>query len=303
MKKIGLLFTSRNNYELLDFWMQNVDTEGINILNIDEDSTKENKTKGKEICKKHNIKYMDREERGMLFNMVTACNYFESEGLEWIVWSQHDSFPEEGFFSKFDNLVTEKNLDNFGVVGFNVLHDRTWHQLARTPLQPEQGEFYDRYRANTPLPYKWSKPYAVESVFNVVTAVNISQYRKHIIPTSDYHFFHTWDDIAFQFLNKNIYNICLPDFIAYHNQDVKVNYGIPYKSPLLGGSHSKNEEEREYYFSKWGFKEVWFERWGFWYDDRNSFEDVKEHYKGTLLYDFYHFDRNNSPTPLKIFDL
>ena len=79
MKKIGLLFTSRNNYDLLDFWMQKVNTEGFSILNIDEDSTEENKSKGREICKKHNIIYMDREERGMLHNIVTACNFFKNK--------------------------------------------------------------------------------------------------------------------------------------------------------------------------------------------------------------------------------
>jgi hypothetical protein len=303
MKKIGLLFTSRNNYDLLDFWMQKVNTEGFSILNIDEDSTEENKSKGREICKKHNIIYMDREERGMLHNIVTACNFFKNKGLEWIVYNTHDSFPEEGFYSKFNKLITDKDLTNFGVIGFNILHDNDYHALARTPLQPEDNQFYDSYKINTPLPSKWSKPYAIESAMWTTSAVNINQYQKHIKPTSDYHFFHAWDDMAFQFLYKNIYNICLPDFLVYHTQEVKTQFGIPYKSPLIGGPHNKNEEEREFYYSKWGFKEVWFNRWGFWYDDRSSFENVKEQYKDTLLYDFYHFDRNNSLTPLKTFDL
>ena len=29
MKKTGILFTSRNNYELLDLWMSKIDTEGF----------------------------------------------------------------------------------------------------------------------------------------------------------------------------------------------------------------------------------------------------------------------------------
>ncbi|MAB65304.1 MAG: hypothetical protein CL662_00545 [Bacteroidetes bacterium] len=234
MNKIGLLFTSRNNYELLDFWMQNVDTEGFSILNIDEDSTEENKSKGREICKKYNIEYLDREERGMLFNMITACNYFKSKGLEYIVYNTHDSFPKKGFFKDFNQLVKEKDLSNFGVIGFNILHDKTWHQLARTPLQPKQGEFYDRYPANSSIPLKWSKPYAIESAMWTTAAVNISQYEKHIIPTGDYHFFHSWDDIAFQFLYKNIYNICIPSLIVNHTQEVKIHHGLPYKSPLIG---------------------------------------------------------------------
>jgi len=40
-KKIGILFTSRNNYNLLYNWLNKVDTEGFDILNIDEDSESE----------------------------------------------------------------------------------------------------------------------------------------------------------------------------------------------------------------------------------------------------------------------
>ena len=46
-KKLGILFTSRNNYNLLDVWLSRVDTEGFSILNVDEDSTPENKEIGK----------------------------------------------------------------------------------------------------------------------------------------------------------------------------------------------------------------------------------------------------------------
>ena len=46
MKNIGIVFTSRNNYELLDNWMKKVNTEDFFILNIDEDSTEENKELG-----------------------------------------------------------------------------------------------------------------------------------------------------------------------------------------------------------------------------------------------------------------
>ena len=42
-KKIGILFTSRNNYNLLYNWLNKVNTEGFDILNIDEDSDDEEK--------------------------------------------------------------------------------------------------------------------------------------------------------------------------------------------------------------------------------------------------------------------
>ena len=85
-KKIGILFTARNNYKLLDSWMNMVDIEGLEVLSIDEDSDKNNKEQGKQICEKHNVVYMDREERGMQNNIVTACNYYKPKGIEWIIW-------------------------------------------------------------------------------------------------------------------------------------------------------------------------------------------------------------------------
>ena len=76
MKNLGILFTSRNNYSLLDEWLNRVDWDGFEILNIDEDSSKTERKKGIDICKKHNVTYMDREKRGFLNNMVTTYEYF-----------------------------------------------------------------------------------------------------------------------------------------------------------------------------------------------------------------------------------
>ena len=47
MQKLGILFTSRNNYEMFDLWFASTTNEGFEVLSIDEDSTPENKQKGK----------------------------------------------------------------------------------------------------------------------------------------------------------------------------------------------------------------------------------------------------------------
>ena len=112
MKKTGIVFTSRNNYNLLDVWLSRVDTEGFSVLNIDEDSTEENKETGKSICEKYNVVYMDREIRGLQNNMTTTKKHFDKLGVEWVVWFQHDCFPvDEGFFTDF-NKIFIKVLQN-----------------------------------------------------------------------------------------------------------------------------------------------------------------------------------------------
>ena len=54
MKKLGIFFTTRNNYVMLEDWLKTVDYEGFEILNIDEDSTDEQKIFGKKICEQYN---------------------------------------------------------------------------------------------------------------------------------------------------------------------------------------------------------------------------------------------------------
>jgi hypothetical protein len=309
-KNIGILFTSRNNYEMLDDWMEKVNTTGFSVLNIDEDSTVENKKLGKELCKKHKIGYMDREERGMQFNISTAGNYFKKDGVDWILWFQHDSYPKtEDFFNRLNDYLDNHDLTKFGAIGFNILHD--WHDIkdwngddtplrvtARTPLEP--GDMYYRhyeYWPKTRVRYdnRFNKPFAVESIMWAVALVNINQYEKYIEPTSDYHFFHAWDDICFQFLYNNIYNIVLPQFCLAHEQEIKVKFGLPKSSP------KGDVDIRNHFYSKWGHLEVWKERWGFEYGDRDTFEAVKSHYEKTLLQDFYYHDPINGP--LRSFNL
>jgi hypothetical protein len=298
--KTGILFTSRNNYDLLDYWLDKVDTENLFILSIDEDSTLENKIKGKEICKKHKITYMDREDRGMQNNLTSACSIFQKNNLDWIIWFQHDCFPiTEGFFTKFNRLAETGKLNGFGAIGFNIKHDGIYQMLSRTPLQQPNENMWNRFNINYPLPLNYNKIHSVESVSWMCAAVNIDQYQTQISPTGDYQFFHAWDDIAFQFMYKNIHNICIPFLELSHEQIVKKEFNIPVKSPL-----AKNEEEekkREHFYGKWGHHDVWKNRWGFSYDDNSTFEEVKENYSGTLIDKFYNHNINTGP--LKIFEI
>ncbi|MBC8421962.1 MAG: hypothetical protein H8E03_00920 [Pelagibacteraceae bacterium] len=298
-KKIGILFTSRNNYNLFHSWLDNVDTEGFDILNIDEDSTDLNKTTGKSICDKFNVVYKDREERGMQNNLVTACNYFAERDVKFILWFQHDCFPlTSNFFTKFNDFVQGNELTDFGAIGFNCFHSGRAHNdfelnghfidnTARTPL--ELGDKWYRnvkYYPNTRVRYDalgFDKPFAVESTAWYVTGVNIESYLSNIVPTGDYHFFHAWDDICFQFLNKNIYNICIPDFDFKHDQRLKESLGLPANSPRAGN-------KREHFYGKWGHLGVWETRWGFDYENRDTFLQVRDKYENTLLSKFYEHD-------------
>jgi len=309
---IGLLLTSRNNYELLREWYSLTDNAGLEILNIDEDSTDEQKALGEKYCKELGITYMDREERGLQNNLTTACNYFEEKGIEWVVHFQHDCYPlNDNFFIKLKEYLSDGKLDEFGVVGFNILHgpkdmvkwngdDTPVLTTARTPLEPGDNWYRHKDQGHPTRyvhPIGEKRPFVVESVLFVVAMINIKQYNKYITPTGEYHFFGAWDDVAFQFLYQNVYNIVLPQFSCAHEQHRKPKHGIPKSSPT-------NVAEREHYFGKWGHLEVWKERWGFEFSNPQSridFEKIKEEYKDTLLYEFYQHDPINGP--MKFLDL
>jgi hypothetical protein len=291
-----------------------VDIEGLEVLSIDEDSDKNNKEQGKQICEKHNVVYMDREERGMQNNIVTACNYYKPKGIEWIIWFQHDCFPfTNNFFTELNKTLSSGKCNKFGVLGFNAHQAKaSMYQLergnqeldvtGRAPLEPgdywyRNKKYWGKSRPDYSNP-EFKKPFAVESVAWYSAMVNIDMYLEHIIPTDDYHFFHAWDDIAFQFLYRNIYNVCLPSFDIKHDKDHKVALGFPVSSP-----HGNAEQNslRDHLYGKWGHLEVWKERWGWDYNARDEFGRVEEQYKDTLLSKFYNHDPANGP--LKSFDL
>ena len=194
MKKIGILFTSRNNYNMLDNWLTEHDYENFDVLNIDEDSSSDEKSLGKNVCKKHNIKYMDREKRGFLNNLDTSYKYFINKDIHWVVWFQHDCFPlTNKFFSKLNSLVSTGALDEFGLVGFNTYHrgpnvlkykngSRELQNIARAILEP--GDNWYRHKSEWPNTRvslesgKFDKPFAVETPAAFGVAINLKLYNK-----------------------------------------------------------------------------------------------------------------------------
>lgn len=315
--KTGLLVTSRNNYNFMEkFWIANFHRENYITLNIDEDSSEKEKKLGKYICKKYNIIYLDRDKRGMHNNLVTASEYFEPLGIEWLIWFQHDCWPlQNNFISRFDELVSSGKMDKFGTVGFNVLAtdivnnydkqikllekgEKPFGVLARSPLSCF-SKWYSGISSKTIKAIKnykaYKKPFAVESPAWVAIGMNIKKFKEYIKPSDDYQFFHAWDDIAFQFLNSNIYNIALPDFYVAHRPDLKPECNLPFKSVKA----AKNGDDT--FHGKWGHLEVWKKRWGWDWENPKTFEIVRERYKNSLLNDFYGYDPEKGP--IKEFDL
>ncbi len=321
MNKLAILFTSRNNYTLLDKWLTEVNWDGYEVLNIDEDSRHLEVQKGKDVCKKHDITYMDRDKRGLLNNITTAMEYYQDSDVDWVIWFQHDCFPlTPNFFDRVNKVMSTGDLDDFGCVGFNTFHkvngkyekgDRSLHYVARAPLEPGDNWYRNhkqwhqtRVRLQTD---DFQKPFSVEIPAAFCVALNLKTWKKYITPIDDYHFMNVFDEIGFQYLNQNIHNIVLPYLHIGHEPERKQKVGIPkvsskaHKANQGGRYKSEHFNHDDEYFGKWGLS-VFEERWGIDYDNaRPSFEKIKDRYQGTLLMDFYNHDPAKGP--LKTFDI
>lgn len=339
--RIGILLVTRNNSGMLKEWSETYNYNCVEILNLDESSIKEEKSNIKAICRQKNIWYFDTDGGGLGRNLKQAINFFQSKNIDWILSLHHDAYPlSENFFENLNNYLSDSKLDDFGVIGFNVFNHENdlkhWkgegsplRTTARCPL--ELGDGWYRVRETSRINYNNSikKPFPVESVMWSSALIYANQFERHIKIDDRFVFFHAWDDIAFQFLKKNIYNIVLPQFHFAHDQRLKLSHNLPVSSPQ--GDPNRRQE----LYGRSNHLDIWRKKWGFRYDvnkkkvsgvnlqnyyirkiintfvekgetyletvTRHDFKKIRKRYEGTLLDLFYNHDPINGP--LKFFDI
>ena len=312
VKSVGIFLISKNNYEFLDkYWSKNFNYEGFHVLNIDEGSSDEQKAFGKEICQKYGITYLDREKPGLHNNVEMACKHFRDVGIHYLTWWQHDCWPlDSEFMNNLDKLIDAGKLKDFGTFGFNGLATDVTHNYKRDMKKINNGKkplgilgrghlcdrsWYVGSSGDTKIPAipnlpEFHQPFAIESVAWFAIGLNIDMFFKHIKVNSGYGFHLAWDDICFQFLNKNIYNVAIPDFYILHRPDLKPALGIPKNSAKY-----TRDKKNDFFFEQADQHEVWKESWGWEWPNKKSFRAVKEKYKNTLISDFFHHDINRGP--------
>jgi len=272
--KFGILITARNNeYSMVEEWIGLYDYSGISILNLDLNSDKELRLKGKKNCKKHGIVFKDCNSIILTDNILQAFQYFyEEEGIEWLLYMHHDAYPmlENTLTQLNDILLNSSKIQDFGVIGFNVYHDQfdlsqfdiNKNQLMTTARAPlELGNGYYNGRVESRVDYKKFKfkPFAVESVMWSSALINYHQFNKYITIDTAFNFFHSWDDVAFQFLSHNVYNIVIPSLSFGHDQSLKAKHNLPISSP--NGDIKKVEK----LYGRVDHLSIWQEKWGFDY--------------------------------------
>jgi hypothetical protein len=311
MKSIEIFLSSRNNYKMLPIFLENIDLEGFKLSNIDDHSSAKEIALGKDICKKNQIPFIHNLDRGLQWAWKTFIDTVPIE-TKFIVWCTHDAYPlSNGFFTKLNEIVEQGSLDNFGVVGFNYfgpmvgisnqdnIEKDSCGILAKTPLMktPGKGGWYRS--GDMDLDWEtYGRPFAVESPADFGWMMNVKLFKEIIEPSNKYHLFGACEDLSYQFLKNNIYNVVLPDFVAWHNQEIKEQVSIPKNS---ANRFTKLGLGKKYFGDYGPHLAYWKEKWGWDRNDRESFEKIKDLYQGTLIRDFYEHDYTDGP--LKYFDI
>jgi hypothetical protein len=311
--KTGIFLISKNNYEMLEnVWIPNMDYNGFEVVNIDEGSTEEQIALGKKICKDNNILFMERDRKGLHSKVEQCCKYFKEKGIKYLIWFQHDCwFLKKDSLKDFNEMVTNGVLDDYGAVGFNGLatdvvanRDADIESItkgksplgvmARNPLQNRVWLVGTKGAKFKPIdPNKYKNPFAIESVAWFAIAINIDKYFETIKPDYNYDFHIAWDDVCYQFLKNNVYNIVLPKIYIEHRPDLKIQYNLPHNS----AKYTRNKENNKFFENNIDHMEYWKQKWGFSWGDlaHKEFKSVKQRYENTLLLDFYTHNPDNGP--------
>ncbi len=142
-KKIGLIYSSFNNYNLLEHEvLKRVDTEGYPVINIDDKSDKKNFEIGKKICEDNKIHFQLNEKKGVQFAVSQGIDFLRKNyEVEWVFCLQQDIYPiGKNFFSKFEKMTNELKNKSIGAIGFNIISKDEVYMNAKVISDYYNGE-------------------------------------------------------------------------------------------------------------------------------------------------------------------
>lgn len=272
-----ILFTSKNNYDLLENWMEKNSFQNIpGIINLDLNSDFNQQEKGRKICSKYNIDFVIAEDTEFQSNINQAFDHISELGFDYLLYLHQDCFPaNSNTFSQIDNCILKNNLSDYGCIGFNIYHDieikyfdgslNQYMTTSRCVLQKGNG-YYMKHPKGSRVNYNKFKKglaFTVENVMWTALLLSSKSFYENIKVDKQFNFFLAPDDMAYQYLSKGIQNIAIPEISFLHDQSIKTKYSLPKDSPI-----GKKEDVELRYGKFIGIHEEWYKKWGFRYDPR-----------------------------------
>ena len=303
--------SSRNNYDMLQGEvLKNINLEGFELINVDDNSSEEEKEKGKRICNARNIIFLENKDRGVQMATQTLIDFINENrpNCKWIICFQHDIYPISiDFFKTLSNHINNEKLNDFGLVGFNVLDNGDYTNdalerfnngeqslgmigMAHLSIRSNSGRWLCPKQQDALINSgHWNQPFISEFPMWAAIGINVTLWNKHIQPTNEYHF-HLWlPDIAMQFNYLNFPCLTIPSLYCLNNQFLKEKYNINVNSAT--GAKSGDE----YHFGKYSNFDAWRSRWGWDYENTNTFDNIKQNYENTLIGEYYKHDIQTGP--------
>ena len=304
--------SSKNNYEMLEHEVfKNLNTEGFEFINVDDNSIDPEKEKGKDICVKHGVLFLQNKGNGVQLATQTIIDYINENRpfCKWVICFQHDNWPiSKDFFKRISALISNGKMEQFGGCGFNVLDsgdftsqnslqrfnsgDRVLGYLGLAHLSVLDNWIRNICvnRWNLEL-NKWYRPFSIEIPVWAIIGINVNLWNSYIKATQAYQFHLWYPDIAMQFLKNNIQQIIFPDLYCFNEQKLKEKYGMNSNSAI----GAQNGQEK--YFGSYGPHLKNFEdRWGWDYENINKQDAGKQRlYQGTLIEKYRNHNINNGP--------
>jgi len=265
-----LFCCSRNNYIMLEKWISNNNIpKKIKVINFDVGSNKDNLKYGKNLCKKKNIKFIKSSSAAIQSCLEQAVNFAIKNSHDWVIYFQQDTYPlTKNFYQRL--LMRLKKIGynpNLGFVGVNVYHDyndiqqydntKKWMTAARSFLQIGDGW----YRTNKICRVNYQnflyKDFLSESIMWVLAACNVKTFKKIIKVDKNFDFLLGFDDLLYQALLNNCYNLVLTNLDLAHDQSLKIGTGIQKKSTIAPKWKIKKNYGRIDMF------DIWKKKYGF----------------------------------------
>jgi hypothetical protein len=274
-KEFGYLLVSRNNSKMIEEWAEHNFYENVSVLNLDESTTLEESRLCKIACDKLGITYQSALAGGLVQNLKQAAEVFNEKGVTFLLYMHHDAYPQSRFeLSKITHLINTNDLTRFGTIGFNVIHGEeairhykpgslALHTLSRAPLEPGDGWYRPTPECRFNFKRVELEPFAVECVMWTTLLISCETILDEIEVDPNFQFFHAWDDISFQLMAKNKWNMVVPTITFMHNQKFKVKHNLPENSPVKG---SENHSVSHYYGRDdhlYNWEQKWAFRWDF----------------------------------------
>ena len=262
----GIFFASKNNYDLLENWLLNyLDyvPAYINILNLDLGSCESQKIRGKQICQKFNLIFIEARKTEFQDNIYQIFEELKTLKVDNLLYLHQDCFPiDRETFLEINKIPQIIKVSNFGLIGFNIYHDIEISRLnnnvneymttSRTLLQKGNG-YYMKYPKGSRVNYNSfikKKPFVVENIMWTALFLNNESFNSKIEIDLNFNFFLAADDLVYQFLKCRF----------KHDQQIKIKFSLPKDSPI------GNEADVVERYGRADHVHIWKQKWGFAFD-------------------------------------